>query len=303
MDPYKGRDWDSLQRWLDRLIDEVAVIDEQVSEIDNTELSDMAQATIKGRASGAGTGDPQDLTASQVLTILGAFSGLAIQAFTSNSTYTPATGMKYCIVIATGGGGGGGGADTDGGSASIGVGGGGGAGETRIAVFTAAQIGANQSVTIGAAGSAGTNAGGAGGNGGNTTFGALITSNGGSGGDGSGTGATSNPEQAGGAGGSGGSGGALGISGGYGEYGIGSAVDGTTDSVMAQSGSGGASFWGGGGATVARSQSSLTNDAQDAGINGQAYGSGGSGALCLTATTGAAGGAGAAGVCLVVEFT
>lgn len=33
-------------------------------------MADMAQATIRGRASGAGTGDPTDLTAAQVVTIL-----------------------------------------------------------------------------------------------------------------------------------------------------------------------------------------------------------------------------------------
>jgi hypothetical protein len=38
--------------------------------VDNTMLANMAQATIKGRASGAGTGDPTDLTAAQVKTIL-----------------------------------------------------------------------------------------------------------------------------------------------------------------------------------------------------------------------------------------
>ena len=39
--------------------------------VDNTKLSNMAQSTIKGRASGAGTGDPTDLTVAQVKTILG----------------------------------------------------------------------------------------------------------------------------------------------------------------------------------------------------------------------------------------
>jgi hypothetical protein len=38
--------------------------------IDNTRLADMAQATVKGRAAAAGTGDPTDLTAAQLLTIL-----------------------------------------------------------------------------------------------------------------------------------------------------------------------------------------------------------------------------------------
>src|SRR5688572_5901805 len=39
-------------------------------QVANANLANMAQATIKGRASGAGTGDPTDLTAAQVLTIL-----------------------------------------------------------------------------------------------------------------------------------------------------------------------------------------------------------------------------------------
>jgi hypothetical protein len=39
--------------------------------ITNAMLANMAQSTIKGRASGAGTGEPQDLNASQVRTILG----------------------------------------------------------------------------------------------------------------------------------------------------------------------------------------------------------------------------------------
>lgn len=43
--------------------------------VDNTLLANMAQATIKGRAAGAGTGDPTDLTAAQVATILSLDSG------------------------------------------------------------------------------------------------------------------------------------------------------------------------------------------------------------------------------------
>jgi hypothetical protein len=38
--------------------------------VTNAKLAQMVQATIKGRASGAGTGDPSDLTAAQVATIL-----------------------------------------------------------------------------------------------------------------------------------------------------------------------------------------------------------------------------------------
>ena len=45
--------------------------------VTNAKLADMAQATIKGRASGAGTGDPVDLTAAQATAILDTFtSGL-----------------------------------------------------------------------------------------------------------------------------------------------------------------------------------------------------------------------------------
>lgn len=42
--------------------------------VDNTKLANMAQATIKGRASGAGTGDPIDLTAAQATAILDTFT-------------------------------------------------------------------------------------------------------------------------------------------------------------------------------------------------------------------------------------
>jgi hypothetical protein len=45
-----------------------------IAGVSNAQLADMAQATIKGRAAGAGTGDPQDLTAIQALAILG-FAG------------------------------------------------------------------------------------------------------------------------------------------------------------------------------------------------------------------------------------
>jgi hypothetical protein len=43
--------------------------------VTNAILANMAQSTIKGRASGAGTGDPADLSAAQVKTILALASG------------------------------------------------------------------------------------------------------------------------------------------------------------------------------------------------------------------------------------
>ena len=47
------------------------------NDVSNTLLADMVQATLKGRATGAGTGDPTDLTAAQATAILDLFtSGL-----------------------------------------------------------------------------------------------------------------------------------------------------------------------------------------------------------------------------------
>lgn len=54
------------------LVSGSVVPDDSVS---NAKLANMAQATIKGRASGAGTGDPTDLSASDVKTILALTSG------------------------------------------------------------------------------------------------------------------------------------------------------------------------------------------------------------------------------------
>jgi hypothetical protein len=45
-------------------------IDIPTNAIGNTRLADMAESTIKGRAASAGTGDPTDLTAAQVKTLL-----------------------------------------------------------------------------------------------------------------------------------------------------------------------------------------------------------------------------------------
>lgn len=52
----------------------------------NFALTDMAQATIKGRAAGAGTGAPTDLTAAQVKTVLDLKQGDVGTDFTSDST-------------------------------------------------------------------------------------------------------------------------------------------------------------------------------------------------------------------------
>jgi hypothetical protein len=211
---------------------------------------------------------------------------LNVQAFTGSGTYTPTSGMGQCLVFSTAGGGGGGGADSGDGSSTQ-AGGGGGSGGTCIELFTAATIGASQTVTIGAAGTAGTAAGASGGNGGDTTFGALHTAGGGVGG----TGASDNGTSGAFAGGAGGTatGGLINIPGAGGGAGTG-------NSSIATSGNGGGSFWGGGGRAVA------VNANTAVGIAGGAYGSGGSGGANVNDTNGIAGGAGAAGLCVVIEF-
>ena len=56
--------------------------------VDNTFLANMAQATVKGRATGAGTGDPTDLTGAQVLAIIEATTPLVSTA-EGNAAYQP----------------------------------------------------------------------------------------------------------------------------------------------------------------------------------------------------------------------
>lgn len=243
-------------------------------------------------------------TIQQVITALSLFSSVNIQAFTTPgaNTYTPTSGMKYCIAISTGGGGGGGGADTDGSGSAVGAAAGGGSAPTCIELFTAAQIGVSQTVTIGAAGTAGSaTAGTNGGNGGDTTFGALHTAGGGVGGTGSGTSAASASNNDGGAAGTA-TGGLVNIPGAQGGSGMARAIDGTSDTLLLHAGHGAASFWGGGGRGRVFADSNLSGANNIAGVNGGAYGSGGSGAICSASTTGAAGGTGAAGISIVIEF-
>lgn len=67
--------------------------------VTNAKAADMAQATIKGRASGAGTGDPTDLSASQVRTILNVEDGATANAgtVTSVSAGTGLTGGPITV--------------------------------------------------------------------------------------------------------------------------------------------------------------------------------------------------------------
>ena len=233
----------------------------------------------------------------QALPAAGGFTSVVTQTFTSSGTYTPTSGMKYCIIEVLGGGAGGGGcANTTGNQTAAGAGGGAG-GYARKTVI-AATIGASQTVTIGAGGNGGSAGNNAGSTGGTTSVGTIVSATGGNGGAGgaaSGSGTSPNFSlNQGGTGGSGASGdfnatGAPGFSPilfdypGFFQNGI--------------SGGGGSSIFGGGAVAY---QDYGTGSA---GTNGTGYGSGGSGGSAFAGGTGAqAGGTGAAGIVIITEY-
>lgn len=244
-----------------------------------------------GKVRGAGPG-----SIGQVLTSTGPTSApifqtpgsttfvVNIQAFLSSGTYTPTGGMAYCIVEVLGGGAGGGFAN---GGSTVSAGGGGGAGEYRRGYFSAATIGASQTITIGAGGTGSFQANTPGQNGGNTSFGSLMTAFGGSGGL-YGAGSTTSSIGNGSPGGSGGAGGTFFSTGGQGETGFCIVLAGSQVGIGGQ---GGNSVYGGGGRGF--------NNAS--GENGQSHGSGGAGGCKIGGGT-ANGGNGSAGCIIVTEY-
>jgi hypothetical protein len=209
------------------------------------------------------------------------------QVFTGSGTWNKPAGLKAVMVRLVGGGGSGGGcAATTGVQASEGAGGGGGGYSEKV--ILADDLGATETVTIGAGGAASA-AGGAGNAGGTTSFGAHLQATGGAGGSaGVATGASS--MAIGGVGGAGSSG-DLNISG---ERGGPSLVSFMTNLSVHRRGSGGGSQLG---ATTIINSSAATS-----GVAGQTYGGGSTGAINGASQSARASLAGAPGVVIVDEF-
>lgn len=75
----------------------IATADIDANAVTNAKLAQMAQATVKGRASGAGLGDPTDLTTTQLTALVEAFVGDSGAGGTKGAVPAPASGdsSKY----------------------------------------------------------------------------------------------------------------------------------------------------------------------------------------------------------------
>jgi hypothetical protein len=219
------------------------------------------------------------------LTNAGIVKTIKPRLFTGSGTYTPTTGMIYCIIECVGGGGGSGGVALTGAGTQNASGGGGGGSYARL-VATATTIGSSQTVTIGTAGIAGTVGNNPGGAGGDTSVGTLCIGKGGS----PSSGAAASAQSAGGAGGISGAGDFT-IVGGAGTQG-GVLVGSGTTVFPVITGRGGDSFFGYGGAAVTTANSPNP---------GQGYG-GGAGGVSDNNGGNRAGAAGSAGVVFITEF-
>lgn len=63
--------------------------------VSNAKMADMAQATIKGRAAAAGTGDPQDLTASEARTALALGDAATLNVGTTTGTVAAGDDSRF----------------------------------------------------------------------------------------------------------------------------------------------------------------------------------------------------------------
>lgn len=207
-----------------------------------------------------------------------------VQVFKTSGTYTPTSGMKYCIVeMQAGGGGGGGSASTT--SSQLAYGGGGGGGEYAREIYDAASIGAGNSVTIGAGGAGGTAGANNGSVGGTTTFKSISLAGGSGGGGGTASGVLGGA--AGGAGGTTGAGALFKVRGGWGERSQ------FSFGTITLPGSGGTSYFSEGNVALVTSGN---------GTAGTGFGGGGGGGSSFTSSVARSGGAGSAGIVIITEY-
>lgn len=235
-------------------------------------LTASANATV----SGTNTGD------------LSSINTVKRSIFVGSGTYTPSTGMVYCVVECVGGGAGGGGSGNSAAGVQSTAGGGGGGAYSRI-TLTSATVGVSQVVTVGTGGAGGIAGNNTGGGGLDTSLGALCIAKGGTGG----TGNSGGTIPAGGAGGARASGtGDITISGQSGQYGT--ANGGSLFVPTGGGGNSGLTFGAGG---IALNVAGVTT-----GSAGLLYGGGGAGGQSYNAGGTAAGGAGAAGIIIIQEY-
>lgn len=217
--------------------------------------------------------------------------GLAQQIFTSSGTYVPNPNLVLCKVEAVGGGGGGGGAPVTGSNQGS-MGGGGGGAQYSVDFFSAATIGASQSVTIGSGGIGVTSNPGT--DGGQTIFGALSGVTGGAGGS-TGIAVGTNNFEPGGFGGTGAGGLTVRFPGNAGNYGL--RISATSSAIGGKGGAAGNGFGGGGPSTVATNGSVAGNNA----LPNSGAGGGGA-AAATTPDVARAGGNGGSGVVIITEY-
>lgn len=218
---------------------------------------------------------------SNVAAATSGINSVVVQTFTSNGTYTPTSGMSYCVIECWGGGGAGGGI-TAGSGSSYGSPGGGAGGYSRK-IASAATIGASQTVTIGTAGAHGAAGNNAGGNGGDTSVGSICIAKGGTGGAGS--------ISSGGAGGVAGTGDMTIV----GQKGGAGMIAPTTATGLG--GNGGSSMVGSGGTGIPTTYTSSNN-----GTSASGYAAGGSGCASNNTTNSLYGGNGGGGYVVITEF-
>lgn len=232
------------------------------------------------------TNDAQLLAGLKALTGPGRLLG-APKVITTNQTYTPSAGTKYCLVEVQGGGGGGGGSGSTS-SSAVSIGAGGGAGGYAKGFYPVSSL-TGLMMTIGAGGSGGNLAPSNGISGGQTSFGSLIVCAGGTGG----IGTNSTPPYS-------------CFPGGEGSATGGNIINMAGDPGVAGSAAALNNFIAGKGGTGPLGTGGLGRTTTGTGSPGSGYGSGGSGSATGYGTSAPTpntnGGAGAPGVIIIWEY-